>query len=138
MLARCLTTGLGSEVLLYHLELGKTMKSFTVFQGVRVHGIISSFVTCTQDNSDSNFKCIFQIAIFGEKRVKLFSFSFDTISEYKSESRAEMMLIHFLPNFGHWVLDVGFFKVLFHQISNFSRINNLCSYLCSFMFRVSW
>ncbi|KAK2364819.1 notchless protein [Trifolium repens] len=87
-----LLAGLGSEILLYDLELGKIMRSFSVFDGVRVHGITSS--------SES------VIAVFGEKRVKLFSFSF----ENDDSGRPLLTLIHLLPKFGHWVLDVCFIK----------------------------
>ncbi|XP_019422178.1 PREDICTED: uncharacterized protein LOC109331864 [Lupinus angustifolius] len=85
-----LLAGLGSEIMVYDLDEGKVMRSFSVFQGIRVHGITSSFLQPSL------------IAVFGETRVKLFSFSFDTVPH--------LTLIHLLPKFGHWVLDVCFLK----------------------------
>ncbi|KAL5060747.1 hypothetical protein RYX36_032351 [Vicia faba] len=87
-----LLAGLGSEILLYELEFGKIMKSYSVFDGVRVHGISSSAESV--------------IAVFGEKRVKLFSFSFENGDTGSSELR----LIHLLPKFSHWILDVCFLR----------------------------
>jgi WD repeat-containing protein 6 len=89
---------------LYDLEFGKIMKSFSVFDGIRVHGIASSFESV--------------IVVFGEKRVKMFRFSFEN-DEFGSP---QLTLIHLLPKFGHWVLDVCFLKV-----------NNIHSYLHSCM-----
>jgi len=89
-----LRSGLGSEITLYDLELSKRVRSFSVFEGVRVHGIASSF---PQENV---------IAVFGETRVKLFSFAFDSASR-----SPELTFVHLLPKFGHWVLDVSFLKV---------------------------
>ncbi|KAK7397007.1 hypothetical protein VNO78_18171 [Psophocarpus tetragonolobus] len=88
-----LLAGLGSEITVYDLELSKRIRSFSVFEGVRVHGIASSF---PQDTL---------IAVFGETRVKLFSFKFDSVS-----GSVELTLVHLLPKFGHWVLDVCFLK----------------------------
>ncbi|KAH1079034.1 hypothetical protein AAZX31_19G206700 [Glycine max] len=88
-----LLAGLGSEITLYDLELSKRVRSFSVFEGVRVHGIASSF---PQENV---------IAVFGETRVKLFSFAFDSASR-----SPELTFVHLLPKFGHWVLDVSFLK----------------------------
>lgn len=87
-----LLAGLGSEILLYDLEFGKIMKSFSVFDGIRVHGIASSSE--------------FVIVVFGEKRVKMFRFSFKN-DDFESP---QLTLIHLLPKFGHWVLDVCFLK----------------------------
>jgi hypothetical protein len=81
------------------------MRSFSVFDGVRVHGITSS--------SES------VIAVFGEKRVKLFSFSF----ENDDSGRPLLTLIHLLPKFGHWVLDVCFIKV--NNTHSLSFLNEL-------------
>nr|KYP71742.1 WD repeat-containing protein 6 [Cajanus cajan] len=88
-----LLAGLGSEITVYNLELSNRIRSFSVFEGVRVHGIASSF---PQDTV---------VAVFGETRVKLLSFAFDSVS-----ASAELTLIHLLPKFGHWVLDVCFLK----------------------------
>ncbi|KAL2345522.1 hypothetical protein Fmac_006807 [Flemingia macrophylla] len=88
-----LLAGLGSEITVYNLEVNKRVRSFSVFEGVRVHGIASSFPHDTL------------VAVFGETRVKLFSFAFDSVS-----GSAELTLVHLLPKFGHWVLDVCFLK----------------------------
>ncbi|RDX94301.1 WD repeat-containing protein 6, partial [Mucuna pruriens] len=88
-----LLAGLGSEITVYNLELSKRISSFSVFEGVRVHGIASSFAQETV------------IAVFGETRVKLFSFAFDSVS-----GSAELTLVHLLPKFAHWVLDVCFLE----------------------------
>ncbi|XP_015968834.1 uncharacterized protein LOC107492340 [Arachis duranensis] len=87
-----LLAGLGSEILLYDLELAKILRSFSVFQGIRVHGIATS-----QDTLHS------VVAVFGETRLKLFSFSYDAVSE-----SPQLNLIQLLPKFPHWVLDVCF------------------------------
>lgn len=89
-----LRSGLGSKITVYNLELSKRIIFFSVFEGVRVHRIASSF---PQGNV---------IAVFGEMRVKLFSIVFDSISQ-----SPELTLIHLLPKFGHSVLDVCFLKV---------------------------
>lgn len=107
-----LTTGLGSEILVYDLEVGKIMRSYSVFEGIRVHGITSSFLQATL------------IAVFGETRVKLFNFSFDTVPQ--------LTLIHLLPKFGHWVLDVCFLKVLMNN--EYLMVNNDCCLFYSNLF----
>ncbi|KAK7284533.1 hypothetical protein RJT34_19280 [Clitoria ternatea] len=90
-----LLAGLGSQIMLYNLEQGKIVRSFPVFEGVRVHGITSQETTAS----------VTVIAVFGETRVKLFCFSFDNVS-----GDPKLTLIHLLPKFGHWVLDVCFLK----------------------------
>ncbi|KAH1198854.1 hypothetical protein GmHk_18G052348 [Glycine max] len=93
-----LLAGLGSKITVYNLELSKRIIFFSVFEGVRVHRIASSF---PQGNV---------IAVFGEMRVKLFSIVFDSISQ-----SPELTLIHLLPKFGHSVLDVCFLKGYLHH-----------------------
>ncbi|XP_024018186.1 uncharacterized protein LOC21397028 [Morus notabilis] len=85
-----LLAGSGSQLLVYDLELGKMISSFYVFHGIRVHGI-----TCS--SFDSN-----EIAVFGERRVKIFSLRVD--------DDVKLTLLQSLPKFGSWVLDVCFFK----------------------------
>ena len=85
-----MSPGSGSQLLVYDLDLGKMITSFDVFQGIRVHGI-----TCC---------CNDQIAVFGERRVKLFSLAM-AAADFK------LTLLQSLPKFGSWVLDVCFFKV---------------------------
>lgn len=84
-----LLAGSGSQLLVYDLDLGKMITSFYVFQGIRVHGI----ACCCND----------QIAVFGERRVKLFSLAM-------AAADLKLTLLQSLPKFGSWVLDVCFFK----------------------------
>lgn len=120
-----LTTGMGSEILIYDLELGKMITSFTVFDGIRVHGITSSVVSSTQQYSAANFAS--KISVYGERRVKVFSFNYD-ISGYpnSSGSRPQMTLIHLLPKFSHWVLDVCFLEVFFLRNPPLPRNSSIC------------
>uniref|UniRef100_A0A803R9S8 Uncharacterized protein n=1 Tax=Cannabis sativa TaxID=3483 RepID=A0A803R9S8_CANSA len=62
------------------------VNSFDVFHGIRVHGISSSNIHSSK------------IAIFGVKRVKIYSF------------RPGLTLLQSLPKFCSWVLDVCFLK----------------------------
>ncbi|KAJ6686773.1 WD REPEAT PROTEIN [Salix purpurea] len=100
-----LLAGTGSQILLYNLESGKITKSFEVFDGIRVHGI-----TCSSSEEESSntpsLAVSFKIAVFGEKRLKLFNLYIQT----PSQVNADLVLIHCLPKFTHWVLDVSFFK----------------------------
>uniref|UniRef100_A0A6N2NEC3 Uncharacterized protein n=1 Tax=Salix viminalis TaxID=40686 RepID=A0A6N2NEC3_SALVM len=100
-----LLAGTGSQILLYNLESGKITKSFEVFDGIRVHGI-----TCSSSEEESSntpsLAVSFKIAVFGEKRLKLFNLHIQT----PSQVNADLVLIHCLPKFTHWVLDVSFFK----------------------------
>ncbi|XP_062084393.1 uncharacterized protein LOC133790668 isoform X2 [Humulus lupulus] len=86
-----LLTGSGSQLLVYDLELGKMVNSFDVFHGIRVHGISSC-------NIHSH-----KIAVFGEKRVRLYSLHLAQIG-------LDLTLLQSLPKFGSWVLDVCFLK----------------------------
>ncbi|PIN24561.1 hypothetical protein CDL12_02708 [Handroanthus impetiginosus] len=87
-----LLAGTGSQILVYELVSGRIIKSFKVFEGIRVHGI--SLENFHKQLAGSIL--VFRLAIFGERRVKLFNI--------------ELTLIHSLPKFGHWVLDVCFLK----------------------------
>lgn len=82
------------------------IKSFQVFDGIRVHGIICGL-------TDTAFT--YKVVVFGEKRVKLFKLSLDLVSNSNSQSQQEfcvdLSLIHSLPRFSHWVLDLLFLKV---------------------------
>ena len=110
-----LLAGLGSEILLYDLELAQILRSFSVFQGIRVHGITTSTFPL--------------IAVFGETRLKLFSFSFDTVSE-----SPQLTLIQLLPKFAHWVLDVCFLRVFTAFLALRFRLMN--SNACSVSFQI--
>ncbi|XP_028791484.1 uncharacterized protein LOC114747332 [Neltuma alba] len=105
-----LLAGMGSKILTYNLELEKMVRSFTVFDGIRVHGLASGVMSSTQQTSAIEFAT--KIAVYGERRVKVYSFSVDTVSGYSNKSgfRPQMTLFHTLPKFSHWVLDVCFLK----------------------------
>ncbi|CAK7348505.1 unnamed protein product [Dovyalis caffra] len=95
-----LLAGTGSQLLLYNLESGNIIESFQVFDGIRVHGITCSF----NEEESSPFPSStvsFKIAVFGEKRVKLFNLHIQT----HSRANADLALIHCLPKFTYWVLD---------------------------------
>ena len=97
--------------MLYDLELGKMIKSFHVFDGIRVHGITCLFTDCTEGAVSS--KLGFQLAVFGERRVKLFSLVIELVlgPQIQSGVCVNLDLLHLLPKFGNWVLDVCFLKV---------------------------
>ncbi|KAK8718200.1 hypothetical protein V6N13_045443 [Hibiscus sabdariffa] len=98
-----LLAGTGSQVLLYDLESAKMIKSFQVFEGIRVHGLICSL-------PDNTLTC--KVVVCGEKRVKLFNLSFESVSKSNTQSEflVDLSMIHSLPRFTHWVLDVLFLK----------------------------
>ncbi|KAH1073865.1 hypothetical protein J1N35_026193 [Gossypium stocksii] len=99
-----LLAGTGSQVLLYDLESSMMIKSFQVFEGIRVHGLICSLL----DNTTLACK----VVVCGEKRVKLFNLTFELVSKSNTQSEfcVDLCLIHSLPRFTHWVLDVLFLK----------------------------
>lgn len=115
-----LCTGTGSQMIIYDVLAGKTLNSFHVFEGIRVHGISCSFVDST--NCRSSATLAFKIAIFGERRIKLFSLHFDTTLDYQilENTCFQLTLILALPKFSHWVMDVCFLKV---------KIGHCCHYL---------
>ncbi|XAR61466.1 hypothetical protein NMG60_11035174 [Bertholletia excelsa] len=105
-----LIAGTGSQLLLYDLEKGKMLKSFHVFQGVRVHGI-----TCRSANgkdTSSLSPLEFKIAVYGERRVKLFTLHIGMELWFQNEpaESIHLVLLQLLPNFSHWVLDVSFLR----------------------------
>ncbi|KAF6157499.1 hypothetical protein GIB67_004437 [Kingdonia uniflora] len=105
-----LLAGSGSQVFLYDVEAGKMLNSFLVFEGIRVHGISCSILELTCAGSSSSLT--FKIAVFGERRVKLFRLCFPMAfgSQNPANLSAELVLIHLMPKFSHWVLDVCFLK----------------------------
>ncbi|MBA0656195.1 hypothetical protein Goklo_008575 [Gossypium klotzschianum] len=99
-----LLAGTGSQVLLYDLESSMMIKSFQVFEGIRVHGLICSLL----DNTTLGCK----VVVCGEKRVKLFNLTFELVSKSNTQSEfcVDLCLLHSLPRFTHWVLDALFLK----------------------------
>lgn len=79
-----------------------------MLEGIRVHGIACGPVDCKEGSVVS-----VKIVVFGERRVKLFNLRIEMLPESQSEPQLslEMTLLHSLPKFRHWVLDVCFFKV---------------------------
>lgn len=113
----CYGTGTGSEILLYRFPTGTKIASFQVFDGIRVHGITSrqqhhhhSHLYSATASASS-----YTVAVFGERRVNLYNLRIHNNSiDYNNTSDSlELALIHSLPKFTHWVLDVCFFQVFF-------------------------
>ncbi|CAM8965527.1 unnamed protein product [Rhodiola kirilowii] len=106
-----LLVGMGSEIILYNLGTGKEIRSFHVFEGIRVHGIscisVSGSVTKLQPSVYT-----FMIAVYGEKKVKLFMLSCQSVSGLKNggDMNADLVVYQLLPKFRQWVLDVCFLK----------------------------
>ncbi|XP_019250971.1 PREDICTED: uncharacterized protein LOC109229873 isoform X2 [Nicotiana attenuata] len=105
-----LLAGTGSQILVYDLTTGKMIKSFDVFDGIRVHGV--SLQTFNEHLSGS--LVTFKTAVYGERRVKLFSLQIQRVSNSQTEQQAcfhlTLSLLLLLPKFSHWVLDVSFLK----------------------------
>ncbi|KAK9147122.1 hypothetical protein Sjap_007025 [Stephania japonica] len=102
-----LLAGTGSQILLYNVEAGKQLRSFNVFDGIRIHGI-----TCVSNCCDSLMPK-FEVAVFGEKKVKLFELNLRVevgCDDAQLRICAELILVRSLPRFSHWVLDVCFLK----------------------------
>lgn len=89
------------------------LRSFHVLEGIRVHGIACRLVDCKEGSVLS-----VKIAVFGERRVKLFNLRIEMVPESQDEPQVclELTLLHSLPKFSHWVLDVCFFKVKMGRI----------------------
>ncbi|KAK6115343.1 hypothetical protein DH2020_007612 [Rehmannia glutinosa] len=94
-------------ILVYDLESGNIIRSFQVFEGIRVHEIsLENFHKRLPGSSHS-----FRVAVYGERRVKLFSLQIESDSQQKKPFLdVKLTLIHSLPKFGYWVLDVCFLK----------------------------
>lgn len=107
------SAGTGSQILVYDLTIGKLIRSFDVFDGIRVHGV--SLQAFNEHFSDS--PVTFKIAVYGERRVKLFSLQIQRVSNSQTEQQTcfhlTLSLVLLLPKFTHWVLDVSFLKVNF-------------------------
>ncbi|XP_021836523.2 uncharacterized protein [Spinacia oleracea] len=101
-----LLAGSGSQILLFDVNLGRQIRSFCVFEGVRVHGIASGL---SEENALSS-SVTFKVVISGERRVKLFSLRFQLGSLDKPGVRTDLTFLQLLPRFSHWVLDFGFLE----------------------------
>ncbi|XP_024966186.1 uncharacterized protein LOC112506409 isoform X2 [Cynara cardunculus var. scolymus] len=93
-----LFAGTGSHLLFYDLLTGNMITSFQVFNGVRVHGI-----SCLPVSSNSTLT--FKLAVFGERRLKLFLFTI----QFPHNHNLHLLSSH---SFAHWILDVCFIEFL--------------------------
>ncbi|EPS68398.1 hypothetical protein M569_06369, partial [Genlisea aurea] len=100
-----LLAGTGSQIQVYDLNTGKIIRSFQVFEGIRVHGICLEYL----HQRSKNFHLVFQVAVFGERRVKIFNLQIESL-ELKPSFHLKLVPVIPLPKFTHWVLDVRFLK----------------------------
>ncbi|CAK9145269.1 unnamed protein product [Ilex paraguariensis] len=109
LLAIFFATGTGSQLLLYDLVTGVMIRSFQVFEGIRVHGI--SLEKFHQQSSSSALAV--KIAVFGERKVKMFCLRVEIVNNSQNKpqvSMVDLILLLSLPKLNHWVLDVRFLK----------------------------
>ncbi|KAF8008258.1 hypothetical protein BT93_K2049 [Corymbia citriodora subsp. variegata] len=101
-----LLAGSGSQVSLFDLESGATLRTFYVFRGIRVHGIVLG--------GSSSSMLDYTVAVYGERRVKLFRLSVGVgrggCEESQAPLSADLELISAAPRLSHWVMDVCFLK----------------------------
>lgn len=98
-----LLAGTGSELLLHDVQSGDLIKSVHIFEGVRVHGIAVI----------EQLWPVFSVAVFGERRIKLFRLRIDTVLSVNVDLFLE------IPRFDHWVLDLCFLMVVFFSKKSF-------------------
>lgn len=97
------SAGTGSELLLYEVGAARLVASFQVFHGVRVHGI--------EPRGGGPSCSDYSLAVFGERRVKLFSLGITVDAQDGQVGEARLDLDQRLPGFDHWVLDARFLEV---------------------------
>ncbi|GLJ20918.1 hypothetical protein SUGI_0381750 [Cryptomeria japonica] len=110
-----LLAGTGAQLFVYDIEHGKLLSSSHVFDGIRVHGIHSScYLLKDFDTSTCVRISAVTVAVFGERRVKLFDVHLrgKSGSNNKLKGHISLDLLQVLPTFGHWVMDVRFLKGL--------------------------
>jgi len=95
--------GTGSELLVYEVGAARLLAAFQVFDGVRVHGI--------ELRVGSPHCSTHSLAVFGERRVKLFSLGLRVSADGSDVSDLLLELDQRLPGFDHWVLDARFLEV---------------------------
>ncbi|KAI3693829.1 hypothetical protein L1987_76782 [Smallanthus sonchifolius] len=108
-----LLAGTGSQLLFYDLATSNMIASFQVFDGIRVHGI------CCLPSPDTSFT--FRVAVFGERKLKLFQFSIQ-LPHHDKQTLVHLVSFQSLPNFGHWILDVCFIQDCVNQGRQFLAI----------------
>ncbi|CAN6302598.1 unnamed protein product [Urochloa humidicola] len=98
-----LLAGTGSELLVYEAGAARLVAAFQVFDGVRVHGIElrGGSPSCSSHS----------LAVFGERRVKLFSLGLRVGADGSEVGEVRLELEQRLPGFNHWVLDARFLEV---------------------------
>jgi hypothetical protein len=116
-LPKLLLAGTGPQVLLYELETGSLLLSVHVFDGVRVHGIRAFPYSTPRGPEEEAVNPTLQatLAVHGEGRVKLFELLHHGCchgSLPPPRGKWELKLVHALPRFFHWVLDVRFLQVV--------------------------
>ncbi|ESQ46931.1 hypothetical protein EUTSA_v10027621mg [Eutrema salsugineum] len=101
-----LLAGSGSEILLYDLSSGELIRSFQVFEGVRVHGTVCScsFVRSAEE------RYTYKLVVFGEKKVKIFSLIVEFVSSSPGEISVNLEIFDSLPRLSNWVFDVCFLQ----------------------------
>lgn len=87
------------------MSSGELIRSFQVFEGVRVHGTVcsSSFIRSTD-------RYTYKLVIFGEKKVKIFSLIVELASG-SGEISVNLEIFDSLPRLSNWVFDVCFLQV---------------------------
>ncbi|CAL4920368.1 unnamed protein product [Urochloa decumbens] len=98
-----LLAGTGSELLVYELGAARLVTAFQVFDGVRVHGI--------EPRGGSPSCSSHSLAVFGERRVKIFSLGFGVGADGTEVGEVRLELEQRLPGFDHWVLDARFLEI---------------------------
>ncbi|KAF3567130.1 hypothetical protein DY000_02010826 [Brassica cretica] len=99
-----LLAGSGSEILLYELTSGELIRSFQVFEGVRVHGTV-----CSGSFVRSGDKYSYKLVVFGEKKVKIFALVVELASS-GGEVSVGLEVLESLPRLSNWVFDVCFLQ----------------------------
>ncbi|KFK30735.1 hypothetical protein AALP_AA6G020500 [Arabis alpina] len=99
-----LLAGSGSEILLYDLSSGELIRSFQVFEGVRVHGTV-----CSSSFVRSKDRYTYKLVVFGEKRVKIFSLIVELVSS-SGEISVNLEVFDSLPRLRNWVFDVCYLQ----------------------------
>jgi hypothetical protein len=100
---RLVAAGTGSELLVYEVGAARLLAAFQVFDGVRVHGIE---LRVGRPHCSTH-----SLAVFGERRVKLFSLGLRVSADGSEVSELLLELEQRLPGFDHWVLDARFLEV---------------------------
>lgn len=87
------------------MSSGELIRSFQVFDGVRVHGTV-----CSSSFIRSEDRYTYKLVVFGEKRVKIFSLIVELASS-PGEISVNLEIFDSLPRLRNWVFDVCFLQV---------------------------